>query len=76
MTCPLCRANFDNLFIPAVDTDLQMKLAEMFTEEYEESKAELIESGQWRGNKMPYRFAFGNTHEEVKNPKQAKSDPA
>lgn len=65
MQCPLCRAAFDKLFIPAIDKDLQKKISGMFTKEYEEAKSNLIKAGQWRGNKIPMRFAFGNTHEVV-----------
>ena len=37
-------------------------------EQFEERKAELEANGKWVDNKMLLRFAFGNTHEEVKNP--------
>lgn len=47
----------------------------MYSSEFEEAKAELIKEGEWRGNKIPLRFAFGNTHEDVKNPKQSRSNP-
>jgi hypothetical protein len=65
MTCPLCRATFDKLFIPAIDKDLQEKISGMFEQEYEEAKSDLVKAGEWRGNKIPMRFAFGNTVEEA-----------
>ena len=40
----------------------------MFEKDFEEAKSDLVKAGEWRGNKMPMRFAFGNTHEDVKNP--------
>ena len=36
---------------------------------FKERKAELEEAGEWLANKRLVKFAFGNTHEEVKNPK-------
>ena len=36
--------------------------------EYEERKAELEAAGEWLGNVRLVKFAFGNTHEEVKKP--------
>ena len=41
--------------------------------EYEERKAELESKGKWV-NKNLLRFAFGNTYEEVENPKRARSN--
>ena len=43
---------------------------------YLERKTELEEAGEWVGNKQIIRFAYGNTHEEVKNPKQSRSSAA
>lgn len=68
MKCPLCRAHFDKAFVPVVDIDLQQKLAEQYTEEFEERKQELIALKQWRGNKVPMRFAFGNLYKKSANP--------
>ena len=41
---------------------------------FEERKAELEEAGEWLANKRLVKFSFGNTHEEVANPKKARSD--
>ena len=41
---------------------------------FEERKAELEQAGEWLGNKKLLRFAYGNTHEEVKNPKPSRSN--
>ena len=71
MTCPLCRSVFDKLFVPVVDHDLQAKIAIQFEKEFEEAKTDQIAQGVWRGTKIPMRFAYGNTHEDVINPKQA-----
>ena len=43
--------------------------------EFEERKAELEAAGEWLGNVRLVKFAFGNTYEEVKNPKPSKSKP-
>ena len=45
-----------------------------FGSEFEERKQELEEAGEWRGNRKPITFAFGNTHSDVINPKAARSD--
>jgi len=71
MTCPMCRAHFDKLFVPVVDHELQAQIAFEMGKEYEERKAELEAANEWVGNKRLMRFAYGNTHEEVKNPKPA-----
>ena len=70
MTCPMCRAHFDKLFVPQVDQELQREIAAAMGAEYEERKAELETAGEWLGNMRLVKFAFGNTHEEVKNPKK------
>ena len=38
-------------------------------DQYEERKAELEAAGEWIGNARMIKLSFGNTHEEVKNPK-------
>ena len=44
-------------------------------DEFEARKDELIAAGLWTGNKTLLRFCFGNTHEDVQNPKQSRSKP-
>ena len=46
-----------------------------FREAFEERKAELVEQGQWRGDKRPVRFAFGNTYSKVANPTKVQGLP-
>ena len=41
MTCPLCRAHFDKLFVPVVDKVLQQKIQAQMGKEFEERKEEL-----------------------------------
>ena len=65
MTCPFCRAEFDKLFVPVIDTELQKELALSDPEAFEMAKEELKQAGQWRGEKKAIRFAFGNTHSIV-----------
>ena len=43
-------------------------------DQYEERKAELLADGRWVGNKKLLKFAFGNTHELVKNPRPSRSN--
>lgn len=69
----MCRSHFDKLFIPEVDTQLQQQIASEMGSQFEERKAELEAAGEWLGNVRLVKFSFGNTHEEVKNPKPAKS---
>ena len=38
MTCPMCRAHFDKLFVPSVDKQLQRQIAAAMGHEYEERK--------------------------------------
>ena len=44
-------------------------------EKFEERKAELEGVGEWLGNMRLVKFSFGNTHEEVENPKPSRSNP-
>ena len=69
----MCRSHFDKLFVPVVDKELQAQIAHDMGRQYEERKAELEAAGDWIGDKRLIRFAFGNTHEEVKNPKPSRS---
>ena len=43
--------------------------------EFEERKAELQAAGEWLGAMKLIKFAFGNTHEMVENPKPSRSNP-
>ena len=74
MTCPMCRAHFDKLFVPQVDADLQREIAEAMGAQFEERKMELEAAGEWLANKRLVKFSFGNTHEEVKNPQPSRSN--
>ena len=73
MTCPMCRAHFDKLFVPQVDIELQREIAAAMGQMFEERKQELEDAGEWLGSMRLVKFAFGNTHEEVKNPKKDSS---
>ena len=44
--------------------------------QFEERKAALQAEGEWLGNMKLVKFAFGNTHEDVKNPKQSRTGGA
>ena len=72
MTCPMCRAHFDKLFIPVLDEDLQHEIEEEKTEEFNQIKAQLKKDGKWNIKKL-LRFAYGNTHEEIKDAKPSNS---
>ena len=74
MTCPMCRQHFDKLFVPVVDKELQDEIAKVSGSEFEERKAQLQKDGLWVGTKRLLRFAFGNTHEDVVNPKTVRGD--
>ena len=69
MTCPFCRAEFDKLFVPVIDMDMQNELQMSDAVKFEIAKAEMQEAGDWVGNKKTFKFAYGNTHSEVKDPK-------
>ena len=73
MTCPMCRSHFDKHFVPQVDADLQQEIAEKMGHLFEERKQELQAAGDWLGLKRLVKFSFGNTHEEVENPKPSRS---
>mmetsp|Transcript_17667 Transcript_17667/g.51421 ORF Transcript_17667/g.51421 Transcript_17667/m.51421 type:complete len:177 (-) Transcript_17667:30-560(-) len=74
MPCPMCRARFDELFVPAIDREMQSRIAAETGRRYEERKAELERAGEWiAGNKRLVRFSYGNTHEKVENPKPSRS---
>ena len=65
MTCPLCRVHFEKCFVPVIDKELQAAIKAEMGKEFEERKAELEAEGAWNLKKL-IRFAFGNTHEEIK----------
>ena len=65
MTCPMCRVHFDKLFVPVIDYELQAAIKAEMGDEFEERKAELEKEGSWNLKRL-LRFAFGNTHEELK----------
>lgn len=73
MTCPMCRAHFDKLFVPQIDTELQDQIAAEMGTQFEERKAALQAEGEWLGNMKLVKFAFGNTHEDVVNPKPSRT---
>ena len=77
MTCPMCRVHFDKLFVPVIDYELQAAIKAEMGEQFEERKAELEKEGNWNLKRL-LRFAFGNTHEELKkeNAQAARSDPS
>lgn len=43
-------------------------------QQFKDKKAELVANGEWLANKRLVKFSFGNTHEEVKNPKKWNDD--
>ena len=71
----MCRAHFDKLYIPQVDRDLQLEISQRMGLQFEERKAELERAGEWIGLKQLVKFCYGNTHEEVENPKPSNSNP-
>ena len=74
--CPLCRQNFAKYFVPVVDTKLQEEIMANIPEAFAERKAELIAEGTWHEMlKRMFSIHYGNTHEDVQNPKAARSNP-
>ena len=73
-SCPMCRQTFDKLFVPQVDKQMQSEISAEFTSEFELQKKALKEQKEWRGDRKVVSFSFGNTHEDVKDPKPANSD--
>ena len=71
----MCRAHFDRNFVPVIDKEMQNQIKQELSEEFEARKQEMIADGLWTGNKTFLRFCFGNTHEDVANPKPSRSDP-
>ena len=69
MTCPMCRAHFDRKFIPQVDKDLQLEIAQAMGAQFEERKASLEAAGEWFANRRLVNFSFGNTYEHIKDGK-------
>ena len=70
----MCRRHFDEQFVPVVDAQMQRDIRDMFPEDFEERKEQLVKAGLWRGNKVALKFLFGNLHSLEKNPKPANSD--
>ena len=75
-TCPMCRRQFDEKFIPMVDKNTQEEIKESFPGDFEERRAQLVKAGLWRGDKITLKFLFGNLHSLEKNPKPSGSDPS
>ena len=63
--CPMCRAPFNEEYIPDVDKELQAKIAQSKPEEYKLASQQLIDSGLWRGNLQSFKFFFGNKHRNL-----------
>lgn len=73
MTCPMCRAQFSQFFIPTVDKELQRQIQREMGQQFEERKSELIAAGEWLRNKYIVKFMYGNTYELVQNPRMNRS---
>ena len=70
----MCRRVFDEQFMPVIDQETQKQIIELFPQDFEERKGELMKAGLWRGNKVAVKFVFGNLHSLVKDPKPANSN--
>ena len=57
--------HFDKLFVPVIDKELQAAIKAEMGQKFEERKAELVAENAWNLKKL-LRFAYGNTHEEMK----------
>ena len=70
--CPMCRAVFDQFFTPNVDKNLDSNLLKIFPKEYALRKKLLDEYQSIQYEK--FRILYGNTHVEVVDPKQSRSN--
>ena len=68
-SCPMCRAHFDKKFVPQIDKDLQLEIAEAMGKQFEERKMSLEQAGEWFNSRRLIKFSFGNTYEYVKDGK-------
>ena len=75
--CGLCRSSWPKEMTSniEVDKDFQEKVKKAFPEEFAEHEKELARIEAVKKNLVEIYFTVGNLHQEVKNPKQAKSDP-
>ena len=71
----MCRRQFDEQFMPVVDKETQKEIEELFPQDFEERKKQLIMTGLWRGEKVAIKFTFGNLHSIIEKPKSSISDP-
>ena len=60
--CPMCRAPFEEQYIPDIDQQFQEKVAAGRPDEFEKASQALKENGLWRGNLQSIKFFFGNKH--------------
>ena len=68
MSCPLCRSEFDKLFTPQIDKNMQNEIQANILPEYEERKMQLLKDGDWVADMKQVFFALGNTAEKYKDP--------
>ena len=66
----MCRAHFDKLFIPEVNLEFQKHIADQMGAQFEERKQELEAEGEWNKATSLLKISFGNTHEDVRNPRK------
>ena len=75
-TWPICRASFEELYVPDVDKELQSEIAKQKPEEFELMSDQLKLLGCWKGDLMSFKFFYENYYwylteevvkEEIKN---------
>ncbi|CDW88400.1 yeats family protein [Stylonychia lemnae] len=71
--CPMCRQDFQQNYLPQIDTDLQSKIKLKYPQKFEERNEELKQQGLLEGNLVKVKFMYGNDHKLIPNPKKLNS---
>ena len=59
-TWPICRASFEELYVPDGDKELQSEIAKQKPEEFELMSDQLKLLGCWKGDLMSFKFFYEN----------------
>jgi len=73
--CPMCRNKLEENQEEKINTNLQMKIKELFTEEYNEKFKILQEKKLLENSLKKINIIYGNDHKEIKEGKPSNSNP-
>jgi hypothetical protein len=73
-SCPMCRKMINKDCKIVIDIEMENYLKENFAIEYKQRIEQLIKYKNSQKNILKLKIVYGNTHQEVTNPKRSRSD--